>query len=255
MLPTPVKQAAGELGIPVSTEVGDVVTAGAELGVVVAFGRLIPPEVLRELPMVNVHFSLLPRWRGAAPVERAILSGDHVTGVCLMQVEEGLDTGPVYACTSTPIGPDETAAELRERLGELGTSLLLSRLEHGVTGLGTPTPQSGEPTYAEKLTADDLRLDFSLPAVQLHRVIRVGRAWCVAQGRRLLVHRAAVEEGGPDAAGPTGEALAPGMVVEGRIACGEGRLVLLEVQAEGRRRQPFDEWARGARLREGDTLS
>jgi methionyl-tRNA formyltransferase len=255
MLPTPVKQAAAELGIPVSTRVGNVVTAGAELGVVVAFGRLISPEVLRELPMVNLHFSLLPRWRGAAPVERAILSGDAVTGVCLMQVEEGLDTGAVYGCTSTPIGPEETAAELRDRLGTLGTALLLSRLEHGVAGLGVPTPQSGEPTYAAKLTADDLRLDFSLPAVQLQRVVRVGRAWCMAQGRRLIVHRAAVGEDAPRAVGRAGELPAPGTLCEGRIACGEGWLVLLEVQAEGRRRQPFAEWARGARLREGDTLS
>src|SRR5207253_7560026 len=104
--PSPVEAAGGELGIPVTERVGDAIDAGAELGVVVAFGRLIRPHVLAALPMVNVHFSLLPRWRGAAPVERAVLAGDTETGVCLMALEEGLDTGPVYACQRVTIGPE-----------------------------------------------------------------------------------------------------------------------------------------------------
>jgi methionyl-tRNA formyltransferase len=98
LAPSPVKAAAVALGLAVTERVDDVITAGAELGVVVAYGRLIRPHVLAVLPMINVHFSLLPRWRGAAPVERAILAGDERTGVCVMQLEEGLDTGPVYAC-------------------------------------------------------------------------------------------------------------------------------------------------------------
>ena len=117
---SPVKVAARSLGLPVTHHVADAVEVGADLGVVVAFGRIIKPEVLARLAMVNVHFSLLPRWRGAAPVERAILAGDPVTGVCLMEVEEGLDTGGVYRRLEVAIGPHETAAELTSRLARLG---------------------------------------------------------------------------------------------------------------------------------------
>src|SRR5438270_13832698 len=113
LVPSPVKAAAIELGLPVSDKVDDVLDTGAELGVVVAYGRLIKPHVLERVPMINVHFSLLPRWRGAAPVERAILAGDTETGACLMGLEEGLDTGPVYECVQVPIDPEETADELR----------------------------------------------------------------------------------------------------------------------------------------------
>ena len=133
--PSPVKQAAEALGLAVSHRPGDVMGSGAELGVVVAYGRLIRPEVLAVVPMLNVHFSLLPRWRGAAPVERAILAGDAETGACLMALEEGLDTGPVYDRAVTPIGEDETADDLRRRLGEIGNQLLLARLS---AGLGEP---------------------------------------------------------------------------------------------------------------------
>ena len=122
--PSPVKAAALELGLPVSHRVDDVLEVGADLGVVVAFGRIIKPHVLDVVPMVNIHFSLLPRWRGAAPVERALLAGDTRTGVCLMDVDEGLDTGGVRAETEFTIGSDETADELRGRLVEAGTSLL-----------------------------------------------------------------------------------------------------------------------------------
>ena len=110
LVPSPVKAAAIELGIPVTANVDDVLDAGADLGVVVAFGRIIKPHVLEAVPMVNLHFSLLPRWRGAAPVERAILAGDAETGVCVMAVEEGLDTGGVYRSATVPIGPDDTLA-------------------------------------------------------------------------------------------------------------------------------------------------
>src|SRR5439155_5015611 len=111
LVPSPVKAAATELGLPVTASIDDVIDAGAELGVVVAYGRIIKPHVLDVLPMVNIHFSLLPRWRGAAPVERAILAGDEVTGVCVMALEEGLDTGPVYAREGRPIGEEETLEE------------------------------------------------------------------------------------------------------------------------------------------------
>src|SRR5690606_10623910 len=122
--------------------------------------------------MVNLHFSLLPRWRGAAPVERALLAGDEETGVCVMELEAGLDTGPVHACERVAIGPEETADELRSRLVAIGTDLLVRLL---TTGLGTPVPQEGEPTYAAKIEPEELRLDWTRPAVELGRVVRVGR--------------------------------------------------------------------------------
>ena len=190
--PSPVKVAAVELGLPVVHQPAEIIGYGPELGVVVAYGRLIKPDVLAEVPMVNVHFSLLPRWRGAAPVERAILAGDAETGVCLMELEEGLDTGPVYARATTPIGEEETADELRRRLGDLGTKLLLRSLS---TGLGTPVPQAGEPTYAAKVEPAELHLDFSLPAEVVNRTVRVGRSWSTFRAKRVLVLKARVLAG------------------------------------------------------------
>ena len=124
LVPSPVKAAALELGLPVEHNVDAVLGKGIELGVVVAFGKLVKAHVLDDVPMVNIHFSLLPRWRGAAPLERAILAGDEETGVCLMALDVGLDTGPVYECERLTIGPEETADELRARLVEAGTAML-----------------------------------------------------------------------------------------------------------------------------------
>jgi methionyl-tRNA formyltransferase len=129
---SPVKEAAQRLGLPVSHDLASVAGCGAQLGVVVAYGRLIPEDLLAEVPMVNLHFSLLPRWRGAAPVERAILAGDAVAGVCVMAVEVGLDTGGVYARSEVSVGHAETADELRSRLVEAGTRLLLGVLADGL---------------------------------------------------------------------------------------------------------------------------
>ncbi len=140
--PSRVKAVALDLGLPVVHRPADIVSYKPELGVVVAYGRLIKPDVLAEVPMVNVHFSLLPRWRGAAPVERAILAGDAETGVSLMELEEGLDTGPVFARSAIPIGEDETADELRHQLGEIGTGLLLHALSEG---LGPLCPKRASP--------------------------------------------------------------------------------------------------------------
>jgi methionyl-tRNA formyltransferase len=190
--PSAVKQAALELGLPVAHRVDDALGVGADLGVVVAYGALIKPHVLAELPMVNLHFSLLPRWRGAAPVERAILAGDAQTGVCVMQIEEGLDTGPVFACERVPIGPTTTADELRTALVEAGTPLLVDTLRHG---LATSTPQAGEPVYAAKIEPGDLELDWSLPPEELARIVRVGGAWTTFRGKRLKVLDATVADG------------------------------------------------------------
>ena len=246
LVPSPVKAAATELGIPVTERVDDVIDAGAQLGVVVAFGRLIRPHVLAAVPMVNVHFSLLPRWRGAAPVERAILAGDEVTGVCLMALDEGLDTGPVYRCESVAIGPEETADELRQRLGELGTQLLLELLRGP---LPEPVAQQGEPTLAPKLTPEEHVLDWSRPAVKLHQLIRLGQAWTTFRGRRLRVHRAVVVAS--EGAGAAPGTLDPETL---EVATGRGRLRLVEVQPEGRAVQPAQAWRHGARLAGGERL-
>jgi methionyl-tRNA formyltransferase len=249
--PTPVKRLAAQLGLPVSEDVADVLEAGADLGVVVAFGRLIPASVLERLLMVNVHFSLLPRWRGAAPVERAILAGDEQTGVSLMRLDEGLDTGPVYACQSTPIGPQETAAELRERLARLGAELLISRLSGGVEGLGLPVPQAGEATYARKITPEDLRIDWRRSASEIERQVRVGRAWTTFRRGRLIVWEAA-ETDAPELAG---ERPSPGTLLDnGVVTTGRGWIELRVVQPEGRQRQRAADWMRGARLGPGEAL-
>jgi methionyl-tRNA formyltransferase len=240
--PSPVKAAATKLDLPVSHAVDDALGVDAELGVVVAFGQIIKPHVLAVLPMVNLHFSLLPRWRGAAPVERAILAGDAETGVCVMAVGEGLDTGGVYAREATPIGSEETADELRARLVEIGARMIVESMH---TGLGECEPQVGEVTYAEKIRREDVALDWSRSAVDLHRRVRVGRAWTTLRSRLLLVHEARVS----DRAG-----LAPGSIDGTVVGAGDGALELLTVQPEGRAAQSADAWVRGARLTPDDRL-
>ena len=182
--PSPVKAAALDLGLPVSDDPADVATSGADLAIVVAYGRIIKPDLLAQVPMVNVHFSRLPRWRGAAPVERAILAGDETTGVDVMVVEEGLDTGPVYARHQTEIGDHETAGELAQRLVGIGVPLLLDTLK---AGLRDPTPQVGEPTYADKIDPAELRIDWRRSTIEIHRLVRLERAWTTFRGRRLKV--------------------------------------------------------------------
>lgn len=253
--PSPVKAAAVGLGLPVSHAMADAVDVGAELGVVVAYGRIIPTDVLRQLPMVNIHFSLLPRWRGAAPVERALLAGDRRTGVCLMEVAEGLDTGGVYASVETLIGPGETLATLRGRLVELGTDLLVSRLTEG---LGTPVPQAGEPTYADKIDPSELAIDWARAAVELDRLVRLGGAHTTFRGKRLKVWAAAqqVQAVTPGTA-PAPPATVVAVAGPGGgpvVATGEGFLELLEVQPEGKGRQPGGAWRNGAHLAVGDRL-
>ena len=222
--PSPVKAAALELGLPVTHHVDDVIAAaadGADLGVVVAFGQIIKPHVLAALPMVNLHFSLLPRWRGAAPVERAILAGDEQTGVCVMRVEEGLDTGGVYAVRRVPISDTVTAEELRSELVAAGTEALVETLATPVGDwIGDAYPQDGEVTYAQKFSADDFEIDWAAPVVDIHRLIRIGGAWTTFRSKRLKIHAADL--------------------VDGRI---EPTLV----QPEGKPAMPFEAWRNGAR--------
>jgi methionyl-tRNA formyltransferase len=230
LVPSPVKAAAEELGLAVATPersrdvVDQVRDTGAEVGVVVAFGQILPTALLEALPhgFVNLHFSLLPRWRGAAPVERAILAGDAETGVDVMAIEAGLDTGPVFASARTPIDPTETAGELHDRLVAIGIDLLVRTLPN-VPG-ATPTPQTGEPTYAEKLSVEEFALDPTAPAEDLDRLVRAGNprpgAWILVDGKRLKVWRGHVEE---------------------------HRFVPDEVQPEGKRAMPYSAWIAGHR--------
>jgi methionyl-tRNA formyltransferase len=220
--PTPVKSAAERLHIPVSHNVDDVVAADAELGVVVAFGQIIKPALLAALDMVNLHFSLLPRWRGAAPVERAMLAGDRVTGVCLMALEEGLDTGGVFARGYVPIDDHITRAALGTRLVEVGSQLMTEALERG---LGEPEPQVGDSTYAAKILQNDLRIEWGQPAEAANRVVRVGGAWTTFRGERVKIHEAEVVE----------DALIPTIV-----------------QAAGKPRMSFAAWRNGAKPETGE---
>lgn len=223
--PSPVKAVALELGLPVSHSVDDVLSGvrngGAELGVVVAFGQIIKPHVLDVIPMVNLHFSLLPRWRGAAPVERALLAGDSVTGVCVMALEEGLDTGGVYARREVPIGQETTASALRAELVEVGTQLLVDTLARPVDEwINDPEPQTGEVTHAAKFASADYEIDWGMPPADTHRLIRVGGAWTTFRGKRLKINEARL---------------------------GDGRVLPVIVQPEGKAAMAFDAWRNGAR--------
>jgi len=259
---TPVHTAAERLGLPIATpatlrEPGEQERLRAlapDLVVVAAYGLLLPEAVLAipRLGCLNLHASLLPRWRGAAPIQRAILAGDRETGVCLMRMEKGLDTGPVYACRRTPIGPRETAGALHDRLAVLAADLLLELLPAIAAGTAHPTPQPAEGvTYAAKIGPADQRLDFARTAVELDRQVRAlspaPGAWCLARGERLLVLEAEPVEGPKRA---PGEIVALPLTV----ACGEGALALHRVQRAGRKAMSAAELQRGFPLPLGSRL-
>ena len=235
--PTPVHAAADESGLTVWHDLNVVAESGADLGVVVAYGAMIKKGVLDAVPMVNVHFSLLPRWRGAAPVERAILAGDQLTGVCVMGLEANLDTGPIYARTTTPVG-EKTSEELLEELAQLGASLLGDTLRYW--DAANPEPQSGEATYAHKLTVADFALSLTDDAASLTRRVRLGRAFCMLGESRLRVRSARYWSGGRGAAGSI-ERTPDGIV----LTSDAGSIELVSVQSEGARALPAAEWFRG----------
>jgi methionyl-tRNA formyltransferase len=242
--PSPVKALALELGLATSDDPADVADCGADLGIVVAYGRIIEPDLLARVPMVNVHFSQLPRWRGAAPVERAILAGDETTGVDVMVVEEGLDTGGVYARRVTPIDDHDTLSMLSERLVTLGVDLLLDTLR---AGLRDPQPQDGEPTYAEKIDPAELRIDWTRPTLDVHRLVRLERAWTTFRGKRLKVLHGH----------PLPGDLAPGVMdteLPVEVGTGQGTFRLDEVQPEGKAPMKAAAWAAGARIEPGERL-
>jgi methionyl-tRNA formyltransferase len=254
--PPPVARAATELELPLlqaekvnaPEAVLRIEAADPEVVAVCAFGQLIREPLLSEFEMLNVHPSLLPRWRGAAPIERAIISGDQVTGVSIMRLTEGLDSGPVALQVQTPIEPHENFGSLATRLAELGGELIVRALDLRAAGELELTEQdeSGA-TYAEKIEASERRLDPGRPAVELDRIVRgltphVGAYLELGEGGRLGVRAAAAEPGG----GVPGELEAG----EGslRLTCSEGALRLDVVQPAGGRPMPADAYLRGHRV-------
>ena len=224
--PSPVKREAERLGLNISTDIDDLKSIDVDLAIVVAFGKLIPKDVLDHVLMINLHFSLLPRWRGAAPLERAILAGDAKTGVCIMEVEETLDTGGIYSSIEIPIGSRETLKDLQIKCITEGTALLLQSLQEG---LGVPVQQTGKPSYAHKLTNAELEIDWRLSSEEILRSIRIGRAWTTVSGSRLRIHEAKVG---------TSNNLRIGEREGSLVGAGEGANELLEVQPEGRKKMP-----------------
>ncbi len=265
--PPPVKRRALELGLEVAqpTRMRDPELAArlraleADIAVVVAYGRILPQALLDapRLGSVNVHASILPRYRGAAPIQWAIVRGETQTGVSLMQMDAGLDTGPVLALRETPIGRDETAGELSDRLSRLGAELLRDSLPALLRGGLSPQAQDdGQATLAPLLSRDHGRIDWTQPAARIHDQVRGLSPWpgtsTTREGARLRVHRVQVLHG-ESREGP------PGRVhVEGKdraiVSCGEGALLLQELQEDGRRRGSVRDFVAGRRLVDGDLL-
>jgi len=269
--PSPVHEAAAELGLEVSHDIQDALGVTADVAVVVAYGEMIPEVVLQQRRSVNLHFSLLPRWRGAAPVERAILAGDTETGVCLMEVAPELDSGAIYRQCFTAIGPTETAEDLRARLCDLGIEMLLEALRDG---FGDPEPQSGQVTWANKISSVEMCIDWNASAEHVMRLVRVGGAWTTFRGRRLNVlaaqlARAGNAEAGSDGSGEDSMELTESVARAGSVTLvkqqgrrfevlvetGCGILRLLRVQSEGRSATSAQDWANGARLVVGDCFT
>jgi methionyl-tRNA formyltransferase len=263
-----VKTAALELGLPViqpkSARTGELEQAlrtaresGAELAIVVAYGKILPKGVLEALPRgcINVHASLLPKYRGAAPIQWAVIHGEAETGVCIMQLDEGMDTGPVLLERRTPIGPDETSGELFARLSVLGAEALLEALAGIAAGTLAPVAQDhAGASHAPMLTKADGAIDFTRPAAAVAARIRGVDPWPGAQATlrdqvvKLFRARAVAGQGG-----------APGTVLAidadgAHVATGDGAVVIRELQAPGRKRMTAQQMAAGRGIVVGDVL-
>lgn len=250
LVPTPVKVAALEAGIEVfepenKAQVSDVVSnLKADVGVVVAYGRILPPSVLSHFVhgCVNVHYSLLPRWRGAAPVERAILEGDKISGVSIMAMDETLDTGDVFATRQVDITETTTSQSLFKSMNAVAGDLLVVVLD----SLGTqePTKQQGIPTYAEKLEADDFSFDANTLAVDVDRKIRAGSlvkgAWTIVGNERIRITESDIPQLGEVNNEDVGT-----IDRKGILTCLDGTLVCKKIQVPGKPLLDFDAWANG----------
>jgi len=266
LTPSPVHRAAEELGIEVRTPIslkGEAeqqafAALGADAAIVVAYGLLLPKPILEgtRLGCFNGHASLLPRWRGAAPIQRAIMAGDAETGMMVMKMDVGLDTGPVALTVHVAIDPDMTGGELHDRLSEAGAALMveaMEKLERGALSL-TPQPAEGV-TYAKKIDKSEARIDWARPAREVHDTIRalspVPGAWCEvsvnSKAERLKVLRTTRSDG----SGQPGEVLDDDLA----IACGNSAVRLVEVQRAGGKPMTARDFLRGVRLGKGDRLS
>lgn len=261
----PVKQLAVQHGIPVwqpatlrDGQAKHIIRALApELIVVVAYGRILPPELLHIAPLgcINLHVSLLPQYRGAAPIQWAVLNGDSVTGVTIMQLDEGCDTGDILLVQPVPIGPETTAGELFDQVSAVGAKTLVTAVEKLAAGQLQPTPQDhSKATQAPMLTKELALFDFTWPAARVHNWARGMHPWPMAyfthQGKKIKVDAARV------AAAPEQDA-APGTVLALKpltVACGQGAVELLTVIPEGSKPMPGTAWAAGRRLKAGDIV-
>lgn len=264
-----VKLAAQELGVPVAqpVKVRDGVLAAQlrelapDVIAVTAYGRILPPDILAipRYGCINVHASLLPRWRGAAPIQRAVLAGDRETGVAIMQMEEGLDTGPVYREARTPIGPEETSGELFERLGPLGGALLADFLRE-FPAVPPPTPQDpASVTLAPILKKEEGLVDWTWSVEHVVDHIRGMDPWPAAftgrEGGLIKLYRAGRSERARPAEAAPGEVLAVDRAGL-HVACGDGVVRVAEVQAAGAKRMPAQAYAAGKPFnKEGERFS
>jgi methionyl-tRNA formyltransferase len=264
--PTPVEREARRLGLSVHTpatlRTPEAVAAfkahGAEAAVVVAYGLILPKPILDAVPLgcFNLHASLLPRWRGAAPINRAIMAGDRETGVMVMKMEEGLDTGPIAMERRVPIPPDMTAGQMHDALARLGADLMVNALSALERSSLTLTPQPGDGvTYASKLTNEETRIDWSRPALAVHDHIRglspFPGAWCAlaidGKATRLKILRTTLAMGSAP----------PGTLIDDvlTVACGDGAVRILELQRAGRQAMKTDDFLRGQPLSRGTILT
>ena len=232
----------------------DIRALAPELIVVVAYGRILPPEVLEVPPLgcINLHVSLLPKYRGAAPVQWAVINGDKKTGVSIMYLDEGLDTGDILKVAPVDIGPEETSGEVFQRITGQGAKTLVEAIAAIGRGEAARTPQDHtKATLAPPLTKEMARFDFTRPAAQLHDLVRGMNPWPVAYfeegGKKIKVLKSRVAAG----SGAPGQVLALSPLT---IACGEGALELTEVVPEGKKPMAGAAWAAGRRLKAGDAL-
>ncbi|MEM1160469.1 MAG: methionyl-tRNA formyltransferase [Pseudomonadota bacterium] len=258
--PCAVHVAANAAGLDVETPerfrdaVEDFAALDLDAAVVVAYGQILPQGALDapRLGCLNLHASLLPRWRGAAPIQRAIMAGDTETGVGVMQMEAGLDTGPVLAEARTPIGPEDTAATLHDRLAAIGAPLMVDTLARLAAGDVKPVPQADSSvTYASKIDKAEARVNWSRPAVEIDRMIRglspFPGAWCEFAGQRVKLLMSQVEAGQG----------APGEVLDDRllISCSTGAIRLTRLQRAGKAAADAATFLQGCRIAKGDRLT
>lgn len=262
MTPSPVAARAAELGLPIiranridAAVTGQIAELKTDVAAIVAYGGLVPPSAL-DVPVhgwINLHFSLLPAWRGAAPVQHCVMAGDEITGASTFRLEAGLDTGPVYGTMTEMVRDGDTSGELLERLSQGGAVLLVQTLSAVDAGMAEAVPQSGEISLAPKLTIDDARVDWAQPALAVRRRINgvtpEPGAWTLIGDQRVKLGPVSLPKHTSDAPA-AGADLVPGSVLVDAgsvlVGTGSGAVVLGEVQPAGKKKMSAADWARGA---------